>query len=65
MFALGKIKHLEKGKRHFASFSSKENFKKAQFIEHSLAQGLFGFIFEKNRLQKKNFNDHANYFGLT
>ena len=36
MFALGKIKHLEKGKRHFASFSSKENFKKAQFIEHSL-----------------------------
>jgi len=36
MFALEKINHLEKGKKQFASFSSKEIFKKAQFREHSL-----------------------------
>lgn len=36
MFVLEKTKYLEKGKKHFASFSSKEISKKAQFIEHSL-----------------------------
>jgi hypothetical protein len=35
MFALEKINHLEKGKKQYASFSSKEIFKKAQFREHS------------------------------
>jgi hypothetical protein len=29
MFALEKINHLEKGKKQFASFSSKEIFKKS------------------------------------
>ena len=37
MFVLEKTKYLEKGKKHFASFSSKEISKKAQFIEHSLS----------------------------
>ncbi len=32
MFALEKTKYLEKGKKHFASFSSKENFKKHSLL---------------------------------
>jgi hypothetical protein len=44
MFALEKINHLEKGKKQYASFSSKEIFKKAQFREHSLMPRWRGIV---------------------